>query len=251
MRELMSRNALTAEAMVSCIFTLTDDLDAEFPASGRAPAGTGPSAAAVCPRGAGAGLAAPRDQDAGPLLRGGRSPAPPRVSGRGAGPEARPRIGTIGVAMAIEFGERIRRIPSYPLAAGYDLGADTAMLASNESCFAARARRDRGGRARGDRGAPIPGPLLHGAALGPVGALRRSQAADRAGQRLLRHPAVRRRGAARARGRDRLRLAGVQRLSAPGRGLRARAPSRFRSTTRIATTSTRWRPRSRRPRGWC
>jgi chorismate mutase len=32
MRELMRRNALTAEAMVSCIFTLTDDLDAEFPA---------------------------------------------------------------------------------------------------------------------------------------------------------------------------------------------------------------------------
>ena len=38
--------------------------------------------------------------------------------------------------MAIEFGERIRRIPAYPLAAGYDLGADIAMLASNESCFA-------------------------------------------------------------------------------------------------------------------
>jgi chorismate mutase len=32
MRELMSRNALSAEAMVSCIFTLTDDLNAEFPA---------------------------------------------------------------------------------------------------------------------------------------------------------------------------------------------------------------------------
>ena len=32
MRELMDRNALTAEAMVSCIFTLTNDLDAEFPA---------------------------------------------------------------------------------------------------------------------------------------------------------------------------------------------------------------------------
>jgi chorismate mutase len=31
-RELMSRNSLTADAMVSCIFTLTDDLDAEFPA---------------------------------------------------------------------------------------------------------------------------------------------------------------------------------------------------------------------------
>jgi chorismate mutase len=32
MRELMARNALGAESMVSCIFTLTDDLDAEFPA---------------------------------------------------------------------------------------------------------------------------------------------------------------------------------------------------------------------------
>jgi len=38
--------------------------------------------------------------------------------------------------MAIEFAERIRRIPVYPLAAGYDLGSDIAMLASNESCFA-------------------------------------------------------------------------------------------------------------------
>lgn len=32
MRELMGRNELTEEAFVSCIFTLTDDLDAEFPA---------------------------------------------------------------------------------------------------------------------------------------------------------------------------------------------------------------------------
>jgi chorismate mutase len=31
-RELMERNALTSEAMVSCIFTLTNDLDAQFPA---------------------------------------------------------------------------------------------------------------------------------------------------------------------------------------------------------------------------
>jgi histidinol-phosphate aminotransferase len=37
--------------------------------------------------------------------------------------------------VAIEFGERIRRIPAYPLAAGYNLGAEVAMLASNESCF--------------------------------------------------------------------------------------------------------------------
>jgi histidinol-phosphate aminotransferase len=38
--------------------------------------------------------------------------------------------------MPIEFAERIRRIPVYPVASGYDLGADVAMLASNESPFA-------------------------------------------------------------------------------------------------------------------
>jgi chorismate mutase len=32
MREVMARNDLAADAMVSCIFTATDDLDAEFPA---------------------------------------------------------------------------------------------------------------------------------------------------------------------------------------------------------------------------
>jgi chorismate mutase len=31
-REMMSRNALSVDAFVSCIFTLTPDLDAEFPA---------------------------------------------------------------------------------------------------------------------------------------------------------------------------------------------------------------------------
>jgi chorismate mutase len=32
MREIMERNALAPEDVVSCIFTATDDLDAEFPA---------------------------------------------------------------------------------------------------------------------------------------------------------------------------------------------------------------------------
>jgi histidinol-phosphate aminotransferase len=36
----------------------------------------------------------------------------------------------------IEFAERIRRIPRYPTASGYNLGADVAMLASNECAFA-------------------------------------------------------------------------------------------------------------------
>ncbi|MGO9903818.1 MAG: pyridoxal phosphate-dependent aminotransferase [Solirubrobacteraceae bacterium] len=38
--------------------------------------------------------------------------------------------------MSVEFAEKIRRIPVYPVAAGYDLGAEVAMLASNESAFA-------------------------------------------------------------------------------------------------------------------
>ena len=35
--------------------------------------------------------------------------------------------------MAIEFSERVRRIPVYPVADGYSLPDDVAMLASNES----------------------------------------------------------------------------------------------------------------------
>ena len=37
--------------------------------------------------------------------------------------------------MTIEFGAKTRRIPVYPVAAGYDLGEDVAMLASNEAAF--------------------------------------------------------------------------------------------------------------------
>ena len=50
--------------------------------------------------------------------------------------------------MPIEFAARIRRMPVYPLAAGYDLGAERAMLASNESAFAPCPRwwRPRAGR---------------------------------------------------------------------------------------------------------
>jgi chorismate mutase len=33
MRELLERNALEPEAIVSCLFTATEDLDAEFPAA--------------------------------------------------------------------------------------------------------------------------------------------------------------------------------------------------------------------------
>jgi histidinol-phosphate aminotransferase len=37
--------------------------------------------------------------------------------------------------VSLEFAQRINRIPAYPVASGYDLGSEMAMLASNESCF--------------------------------------------------------------------------------------------------------------------
>ena len=37
--------------------------------------------------------------------------------------------------MPLEFAQRLRRIPVYPVAAGYDLGREVALLASNESPF--------------------------------------------------------------------------------------------------------------------
>jgi histidinol-phosphate aminotransferase len=42
---------------------------------------------------------------------------------------------TLGV-VPLEFAQRIHRIPVYPVASGYDLGDEVALLASNESCFA-------------------------------------------------------------------------------------------------------------------
>src|SRR5580700_2558316 len=46
------------------------------------------------------------------------------------------RLNEGGRPVSLEFAERIRRIPVYPVAAGYDLGDDVAMLASNESPYA-------------------------------------------------------------------------------------------------------------------
>src|SRR3954463_11615873 len=37
--------------------------------------------------------------------------------------------------MALEFAERIRRIPVYPAADGYALGGDVALMASNETPY--------------------------------------------------------------------------------------------------------------------
>ena len=123
--------------------------------------------------------------------------------------------------MALEFAQRIRRIPVYPAADGYALPDESvALLASNESPVpplpavveaAARALE-------GANRYPDPTSARLRARAGR--SLRRAGRADRRGQRLLRHPAGRGRGAARARRRGGLRVAVVLDLPAPGGGVR-------------------------------
>ncbi len=60
MREILARNALGADDLVSCIFTLTPDLDAEFPAVAAREMGLSSRPAAVRPRDPGPGRAAAR-----------------------------------------------------------------------------------------------------------------------------------------------------------------------------------------------
>ena len=60
MRALLERNALRAEDLVSCIFTLTPDLDAEFPAVAAREMGLFVGALAVRPGDPGPGRAATR-----------------------------------------------------------------------------------------------------------------------------------------------------------------------------------------------
>ena len=74
--------------------------------------------------------------------------------------------GTIG-AMAIEFSERIRRIPVYPAAGGYAEQAPLVRLASNESPLSAAAGGARGDRARAGHAQPLPRPVQLAAARAP------------------------------------------------------------------------------------
>ena len=135
--------------------------------------------------------------------------------------------------MALEFAERIRRIPVYPVAAGYDLGERRGDARLQRVRRSGRSRRSVEAAATALVGANrYPDPVVRAAAPGAVGPLRRAAGADRAGHRLLRHPAGRRRGAARARRRGRLRMARVQRLPAPRPPPRAPGRSRCRSTPR-------------------
>ena len=123
-------------------------------------------------------------------------------------------------AMAIEYAEKVRRIPVYPAADGYASEGPIAKLASNESPYppipavVEAVTKALTGLNR------YPDPTNAALRAQAERAHRRPGAADRGRQRLLRHPARRRRRAARAGRRARLRVAVVQRLPAPGGGVR-------------------------------
>ena len=91
MRELIERNGLEPEAMVSCLFTTTDDLDAEFPAVAARRIGLDAVPLLCCARDPGAGLDAAGDPGDAPLLRARRTTCRPRLPRRGAEAARRPR----------------------------------------------------------------------------------------------------------------------------------------------------------------
>ena len=103
MRELIERNELEPEAMVSCLFTTTDDLDAEFPAVAARELGLDAVPLLCCREIPVPGLDAAGDPGDGPLLRAGR-PRARRTSTsarrRSCAPTSTPpssgRVGTIG-----------------------------------------------------------------------------------------------------------------------------------------------------------
>ena len=96
MREILGRNQLAAEDLVSCIFTLTEDLDAEFPAVAARKMGLS-AVPLLCAREVPVpGRAAARDPRADPLLRRGRPRAAARLPRRGSRAAARSDRRSIG-----------------------------------------------------------------------------------------------------------------------------------------------------------
>ncbi len=230
MRTVMERNELEPEDMVSCIFTCTDDLDAEFPAVAARRLGLTQRAAAVRARDGRARRAAARHPaDAALLCRRGDRAAP-RLPARGGRAAARPRGGAVSggarmaAGMSLEFAEKMRRIPVYPQAETYEFGGELVKLASNETPFAPDARGDRGDRARAaTRSTAIRTPTRRCCAAALAERFEIAPGQRRGRQRLVRDPARGRGGAARAGRRARLRVAVVLDVPAPGGELAGRA----------------------------
>ena len=233
----MERNELAAENMVSCIFTCTDDLDAEFPALAARRLGLD-GVPLLCAREIDVpGGAAAGDQAARALLRRARDTGPPRVPARGGGAAARPR--GRAVTRRVQHPRRAtsrstRRPPRTPTTATWSSSPRTRLPGAPHPQVLEAVRR----RCAGSTAIPDPGRRCCGS--GSARALRRARRARHGRQRLVRDPARRRRGDARAGRRDRLRVAVVLDVPAPGgdvRRARGHRPARRRGR---ATTSTRW-----------
>ncbi len=110
----------------------------------------------------------------------------------------------------------------------------------------AGARRGRGGAARGRRGEPLSGSGGGGAAAGAVRALRLPGRINRGGQRVVRDPAGRGRGAARALERARVRVALLLDVPAP-RGRHGREGAHRRAHGLLRARPGRDRGAGQRP----
>ena len=201
MRTLLERNSLSPSDLVSCLFTCTEDLNAEFPAVAARNMGL-----------SGVPLLCAREIDVpGSLPRVIRLMVhcysiaePQHVYLRDA---AAPPGGPRGRAVSLEFAAKLRAIPVYPAAETYAFGGDLVKLASNEAPWGPHPKVLEAVESAARNLNRYPDPST--AALRTRIAERTDLPAGPRGQRQrqLRDPAGRRRRAARARRRDRLRLA--------------------------------------------
>ena len=268
---MMERNALAPGDVVSCIFTMTDDLERRVPGRRRARDRLRARAAAVRARDRRARLDAARDPRADPLPR--RATSRSRHLARHVLPRRRRAALRTDLPGELRLAPRRRRSSALR---HNDARGDRVLRAHHSASRPTRRpaatrcrRRSRGSpptsrpypplpeRARGDRRARCatlnryPDPTNALLRRRAVRALRRAGLADRDRQRLLRHPARRRRGAARARRRARLRVAVVLGLPAPERGVRRARDHACRSTSADAPRPRRrCCARSPSPRGW-
>ena len=246
-REVIERNGLRIDDMVSCIFTCTEDLDAEFPAVAAREMGMS-GVPLLCTREIPVPGSLPRvirlllhtyaDES---TRRQARVPARGRVAA------ARPGGGPVNPG--IEFNRRLGDIPSYPQAGSYDFGGELVKLASNESPFG-------------------PPAAVVGAIQGRLETLNRYPDPDKTALRgaLSDRTGVGRRVTV-GNGSCEILLPAADALLEPGAELVYAWPSfsvypmlasmsgateiRCRWTRTATTTWTRWRARSPPPPGWC
>ena len=222
MRELLERNELDSGTSSAASSRSPPTSTPSSRRSRRGSIGLEPRPAAVRPRDPRPGRAAARDPRADPLLPAGGHRAPARVPRRGAGAAAGPRRRAVAcAAMALEFAEQGPAHPRLPGRRRLRAAEGTSRCSPPTSRPSRRCRRSsRRSRARSPALNRYPDPTnaeLRGALADRYGV---PAEPDRDRQRLVRRPAGGRRGAARAGRRDRLRLAVVLGLPAPGGRLR-------------------------------